>query len=102
MSVPVVVPDASVLLKWVLPSEDEPDADKALMCLARDLRADSATFTFTRDGDGFTTRGRQCSWVPRTPQDFWASSWLRILAANALIVNPLGNDSINAMSEMAL
>src|ERR1700733_1091432 len=31
MSVPLVVPDASVLLKWVLPSDDEPDADKALL-----------------------------------------------------------------------
>jgi predicted nucleic acid-binding protein len=28
------VPDASVLLKWVLPSEDEPDADKALLLRA--------------------------------------------------------------------
>src|SRR5690348_10238492 len=31
MPVPLVVPDASVLLKWVLPSEEEPDADKALI-----------------------------------------------------------------------
>lgn len=30
MAVPLVVPDASVLLKWVLPSDGEPDADKAL------------------------------------------------------------------------
>lgn len=30
MAVPLVVPDASVLLKWVLPSDDEPNADKAL------------------------------------------------------------------------
>jgi predicted nucleic acid-binding protein len=30
----VVVPDASVLLKWVLPSDDEPDADKALLLRA--------------------------------------------------------------------
>jgi predicted nucleic acid-binding protein len=30
MSVPVVVPDASVLLKWVLPAADEPDTDNAL------------------------------------------------------------------------
>lgn len=28
--VQLVVPDASVLLKWVLPAEDEPDTDKAL------------------------------------------------------------------------
>ena len=28
---PLVVPDASVLLKWVLPSNEEPDADKALL-----------------------------------------------------------------------
>jgi predicted nucleic acid-binding protein len=34
MSLPLVVPDASVLLKWVLPSEDEPDADKALLLRA--------------------------------------------------------------------
>lgn len=27
---PLVVPDASVVLKWALPSDDEPDADKAL------------------------------------------------------------------------
>ena len=26
----LVVPDASVLLKWVLPSDDEPDVHKAL------------------------------------------------------------------------
>src|SRR5947209_20494785 len=31
MPVPLVVPDVSVLLKWVLPSDDEPDADKALL-----------------------------------------------------------------------
>ena len=34
MAVPLVVPDASVLLKWVLPSEDEPDAGKALLLRA--------------------------------------------------------------------
>lgn len=34
MPVPLVVPDASVLLKWVLPSEGEPDADKALLLRA--------------------------------------------------------------------
>ncbi len=31
MPAPLVVPDASVILKWVLPSDDEPDADKALV-----------------------------------------------------------------------
>ena len=31
MPAPLVVPDASVLLKWVLPSEDEPEVDKALL-----------------------------------------------------------------------
>ena len=31
MPTPVVVPDASVLLKWVLPPDDEPHADKALL-----------------------------------------------------------------------
>lgn len=31
MAVPLVVPDASVLLKWVLPSDDEPDVDRALV-----------------------------------------------------------------------
>ena len=30
MSPTLVVPYASVLLKWVLTSDDEPDADKAL------------------------------------------------------------------------
>ena len=40
MPVPLVVPDASVLLKWVLPSDDEPDADKAL--LLRDAIQDEA------------------------------------------------------------
>jgi len=30
----LVVPAASVLLKWVLPSEDEPDADRALILRA--------------------------------------------------------------------
>ena len=34
MPVPLVVPDASVLLKWVLPSDDEPDTDKALLLRA--------------------------------------------------------------------
>lgn len=34
MPVPLVVPDASVLLKWVLLSDDEPDADKALLLRA--------------------------------------------------------------------
>ncbi len=31
MSVPLIVPDASVLLKWVLPSDEEPNADNALL-----------------------------------------------------------------------
>lgn len=31
MPIPLVVPDASILLKWVLPSDDEPDADRALL-----------------------------------------------------------------------
>lgn len=31
MAAPIVVPDASVVLKWVLPSTDEPDADQALI-----------------------------------------------------------------------
>lgn len=31
MPAPVVVPDASILLKWVLPSGDEPYADRALL-----------------------------------------------------------------------
>jgi len=31
MAMPLVVPDASVLLKWTLRSDDEPDADKALL-----------------------------------------------------------------------
>ncbi len=31
MPLPVVVPDASVLLKWIVPSKDEPDADRALL-----------------------------------------------------------------------
>jgi predicted nucleic acid-binding protein len=30
MPLPLVVPDASVLFKWVLPSDDEPDTDRAL------------------------------------------------------------------------
>ena len=34
MPIPLIVPDASVLLKWVLPSDDEPDADKALLLRA--------------------------------------------------------------------
>ena len=34
MPVPLVVPDASVLLKWVLPCDAEPDADKALLLRA--------------------------------------------------------------------
>lgn len=31
---PLVVPDASVLLKWVLPSDEESDVDKALLLRA--------------------------------------------------------------------
>jgi predicted nucleic acid-binding protein len=34
MQTPLVVPDASVLLKWVLPLDDEPDADKASLLRA--------------------------------------------------------------------
>ena len=34
MPVPLVVPDASVVLKWVLPSDDETDTDKALLLRA--------------------------------------------------------------------
>ena len=30
MPMPVVVPDVSVILKWVLPSEDEPELEKAI------------------------------------------------------------------------
>ena len=31
MTVPLIVPDASVILKWVLPTDDEPNADQALL-----------------------------------------------------------------------
>ena len=31
MPVPLVVPDASVILKWVLPPDDEPEGDRARM-----------------------------------------------------------------------
>jgi len=31
VSIPLIVPDASVLLNWVLPSDDEPNADNALL-----------------------------------------------------------------------
>ena len=34
MPAPLVVPDASVLLKWALPLDDEPDVDKALLLRA--------------------------------------------------------------------
>lgn len=34
MPLQLVVPDASVLLKWVLPSDDEPDADHARLLRA--------------------------------------------------------------------
>ena len=34
MPAPLVVPDASVLLKWVLPSDDEPNVDQALLLRA--------------------------------------------------------------------
>lgn len=34
MPKPLVVPEASVLLKWVLPADDEPDTDKALVMRA--------------------------------------------------------------------
>jgi predicted nucleic acid-binding protein len=34
MPIPLVVPDASILLKWVLPSKEEPDADRALLMRA--------------------------------------------------------------------
>lgn len=40
MALPLLVPDASVLLKWLLPSELEPDAEKAL--LLRDAIADES------------------------------------------------------------
>ena len=33
MAAPVVVPDASVILKWVLPSIEEPDAERAAALL---------------------------------------------------------------------
>ena len=33
MSAPLVVPDASVILKWALPPEDEPEAERALTLL---------------------------------------------------------------------
>jgi predicted nucleic acid-binding protein len=35
VSAPLFVPDASVILKWVLPPEDEPDAQAALALLDR-------------------------------------------------------------------
>lgn len=34
MPLPIVVPDASVILKWVLPSDGEPDSDRARLLLA--------------------------------------------------------------------
>ncbi|MEA3276133.1 MAG: type II toxin-antitoxin system VapC family toxin [Pseudomonadota bacterium] len=43
MPTPLVVPDASVILKWVLPSDNEPDANRALVLrdaiLEEDVRA---------------------------------------------------------------
>jgi len=39
MSVPLVVPGASVLLKWVLPSESEPHTDSALLLRAAILNS---------------------------------------------------------------
>ena len=39
MPTPLVVPDASVLLRWVLPSENEPEVDQALL-LRRAIVAD--------------------------------------------------------------
>ena len=38
MLIPLLVPDASVLLKWVLPSKNEPDADRALLLRAAILK----------------------------------------------------------------
>jgi len=42
MAPPVVVPDASVLLKWVLASEDEENRDRALELRERWLSGDCA------------------------------------------------------------
>ena len=43
MPVPIVVPDASVLVKWMVASADEPDADRALLLrsalVQEDIRA---------------------------------------------------------------
>lgn len=41
MPTPLVVPDASVLLKWVLPPDDEPDIDRALL-LRRSILEETA------------------------------------------------------------
>ena len=42
MSVPLVVPDASVLLKWVLPSEKKPAHGQRLVAASSDSRLDRA------------------------------------------------------------
>jgi hypothetical protein len=41
MPLPLVVPDASVMLKWVLPSDDEPDTDRALNLLSTSILEES-------------------------------------------------------------
>ena len=42
MALPIIVPDASVLLKWVLASEDEENRDRALELRKRWLEGDCA------------------------------------------------------------
>lgn len=72
MSLPVVVPDASVLLKWVLPGDDEPDADKSRLLraaiVAETLRALVPTLWLFEVGNTIARR---------FPQQ--ASAWLSAL-----------------------
>ena len=60
MAVPIVVPDASVILKWVLPSEDEPDLERAIALreaiMAGDVHARVPTLWLYEVGNTLTRR----------------------------------------------
>lgn len=72
MSLPLVVPDASVLLKWVLPEDDQPDADKSLLLRAaiveETIRAIVPTLWIYEVGNAIARRFPDC-----------ASDWLSAL-----------------------
>lgn len=93
MPAPLVVPDASVLLKWVLPPEDEPNADKAL--LLRSAILDDEVYALVPELWLYEVGNTVAR---RFPQH--ASAWISALMKFGLDEVPLSQPSVSRALEL--